>query len=151
MEKFIINAKANGWVGAQPAGKKISSSRKGSFDITYEEGDFFYQDSFVGLTDFCGQEHVCFKNEPVWSMAYFGYVVQQGLFTSKQTVEVLRSALGALYREGRFLGEFRHHHEKCEYHDVNHGDFRNFHGKESIHQDGVLVFELRYFGGLVRR
>ena len=67
LEQFIVKAKANGWVGVLKGGKKIEASRKGSYDITYDEGDFHYHDSFVGFSDFCGQEHVTYKNDPVWS------------------------------------------------------------------------------------
>ncbi|NJL23888.1 MAG: hypothetical protein HC902_01000 [Calothrix sp. SM1_5_4] len=85
LEQFIVKAKENGWVSAQPGGKKISPSRTGSLDVTFEEGDFFYQDSFVGLTDFCGQEHVCFQGEEeislegivVYRLRYFGGLVRK--------------------------------------------------------------------------
>ncbi len=72
LERFIIKAKANGWVGAEPGGKKISSACLSSLDVTFKEGDFFCHDSFVGLSDFCGQEHIYYKGEAVWSQAYFG-------------------------------------------------------------------------------
>lgn len=147
LEKFIIKAKASGWVGAMPGGKKIESSRLDSFDITFTEGEFFYQDSFVGLLDFCGQEHVCYKNEAVWSMAYFGNVIQPDLFDST----FLKSALATLYRENRFLGEFTYRQGKYEYRDKNEGDFKSFQGKEEIWSEGVKIYELKYFGGLVRK
>ncbi len=74
LEQFIVKAKANGWVGALKGGQKIEASRRGSYDITYDEDEFHYHDSFVGFSDFCGQEHVTFKNEPLWSMVYYGYL-----------------------------------------------------------------------------
>lgn len=128
-----------------------TSSRPGSFDIIFEEENFFYQDSFVGLSDFCGQEHVCYKGEPVWSQAYFGYLVRPDLFNGSKTVEILRLALGAMYRESRFLGGFEFNHQQCRYRDSSQGDFRNFHGKEEILLEGTVVYKLRYFGGLVRK
>lgn len=151
LEKFIVKAKANGWVGAEPGGRKIPSSRVGAFDIVFNEGNFFYQDSFVGLSDFCGQEHICFKDEPVWSQAYYGYIVRPDLFDRHLAVQILKLALGHMYGQGKFLGGFEFHQEKYEYRDVNQGDFRNFHGKEEILSSGVLLYELRYFGGLVRK
>lgn len=147
LEKFIVKAKANGWVGAEPFGKKIPSSRMDSFDITFSEGDFFYQDSFVGLTDFCGQEHICYKGNVVWSMAYLGNTLSLDLFDTS----FLKNALGALYSERRFLGEFHYEQEKYKYHDVNQGDFKSFQGKEEIWFEDKLIYELKYFGGLVRK
>lgn len=149
LEKFIIKAKANGWVRAELGGKQTPSSRLGSLDITFEEGPFFYQDSFVGLSDFCGQEHVCKNGEPVWSMAYYGYLLCPEIFSSQQVIEILRPALGALYRENRFLGDFVYRVGNSEYRDLNRGDWKRFEGTESILDRGRLVYELKYFGGLV--
>ena len=151
LEKFILKAKANGWVGAMPGGKKIGPSRLGSYDVTFEEGDFFYQDSFVGLSDFCGQEHICLKNDPVWSQVYYGYIVRPDLFNGPRTVEVLRSALSAMYSEERFLGNFEFRYQECKYKDVNSGNYKKFQGKEEIFLENTLVYELQYFGGLVRK
>jgi hypothetical protein len=117
----------------------------------YEEGDSFYQDSFVGISDFCGQEHICLKNEAVWSMAYYGYLVRPDIFSNKQTIEVLRVALQALYSEKRFLGDFLFRTGTCTYVDSNFGDYKRFHGTEKILLDGTLVYELKYFGGLVQK
>lgn len=151
LEKFIIKAKLNGWVGAEPGGKKISSSRMGSLDITFEDDHFFYQDSFVGISDFCGHESVCFKNEPVWSQAYYGHIVRADIFDGQQTVEILRAALSAMYREGRFLGPFEFQHGQYQYRDTNQGNFKNFSGQEEILHNDIVVYRLLYFGGLVRK
>ena len=45
LEKFIIKAKANGWEGSEGGGKKIESSRLGSMDIVFNQGDYYYHDS----------------------------------------------------------------------------------------------------------
>ena len=151
LERFIIKAKANGWVGAEPGGKKVSPSRLGSLDVTFEDGDFFYQDSFVGLSDFCGQEHICYKGEPVWSQAYYGCIVRDDLIDAAHTVEVLRAALGAMYREGRFLGSFEFPHGEYIYQDKNDGSILNFSGQEEIRIRGEVAYRLQYFGGFVRK
>ena len=151
LERFIVKAKANGWVGAEPGGKKVSPSRLGSLDVTFEEGDFFYQDSFVGLTDFCGQEHICFKGEPVWSQAYYGCIVRPELIDGPRIVEVLKAALGAMYLQNRFLGSFEFSYRECVYQDMSHGDFSNFSGQEEICIKGDVAYRLQYFGGLVRK
>jgi hypothetical protein len=152
LEKFIVKAKANSWVGgSKSSAQKPKSSRLGSFDSTFEEGSYFYQDSFFGETQFCGQEHVCLRRQPVWSQAYYGYLVRPDIFDGSQTREILKIALRALYREYRFLGGFSFQHERYQYVDVSHGDYRNFHGQEQIIYDSTVVYELRYFGGIVRK
>src|SRR3989338_405506 len=123
LEQFIIKAKANGWVGALKGGKKIAASRKGSYDIIYDESDFHYHDSFVGFSDFCGQEHVTHKNEPVWSMVYYGYLLEPKKFTGDEAVTVLVKALSKMYQdENRFLGSFYFSEGPYEYRDMNFGD-----------------------------
>ena len=151
LEQFIVSAKANGWVGSATGGKKVPAARLGSYDIVYDEGDFHYRDSFVGFSDFCGQEHVTFKGEPVWSMAYYGYLLQPKIFSGQDAVKVLEKALGKLYQENRFLGGFFHAEDNLEYRDMNFGDYQRFHGVEKIIMSGKLVYELLYFGGEVRK
>lgn len=151
LEKFIIKAKANGWVGAEPGGRKVPPSRRDSLDVVFEDGDYFYQDSFVGLSDFCGQEHVCLKGEAVWSQAYYGYIIRPDLIDGARTVDVLRAALGAMYRQGKFLGHFEFLYKDFVYNDMNTGDFSNFSGQEEIRIRGEVAYRLRYFGGLVKK
>ena len=85
-------------------GKKIGASRQGSFDIIFDDGDLHYHDSFVGFSDFCGQEHVTHKSEPVWSMVYYGYLLAPDKFSGTEAVTVLKNALSKMYGQGRFLG-----------------------------------------------
>lgn len=150
LEKFIVKAKANGWVAAEAGGKRIPSSKIGSLDITYEIGPFHYHDSFVGMSDFCGQEHVALSGEAVWSMAYYGHVLRPEAFSGKETATLLKQALAKMYGEGRFLGGFYFRHGDLEYCDSNDGDYRRFTGGEKILKEGEPVYELHYFGGLVR-
>lgn len=152
LEQFIVIAKANGWVGVLKGGKKIEASRKGSQDITYDDGDFHYHDSFVGFSDFCGQEHVTYKNDPVWSMVYYGYILEPKKFTEDEAVTVLQKALSKMYEEEkRFLGGFHFVEGSYEYRDMNFGDYKRFNGIEKIFKNGELVYELIYCGGIVKK
>ena len=151
LENFIVKAKSNGWVALEPNGKNIPPSKIGSYDIIFDDGDFHYHDSFVGLSDFCGQECVTLSGEPIWSMAYQGYLLKPDEFTGEDAIRVLKPALGKMYREGRFLGGISSHIGEAEYRDINDGDYKRFSGTEQIWNKGKLVYELRYFGGLVRK
>jgi hypothetical protein len=152
LEQFIVKAKSNGWVGLQKSGRRIEATRKGSFDIIYDEGDFHYHDSFVGFSDFCGQEHVTCKGEPVWSMVYYGYLLKPEKFTGDETVAVLKKALSKMYQEThQFLGGFRYEEGVYEYRDMNFGDFKRFNGIEKVYKSGALVYELIYCGGIVKK
>ena len=151
IEKFIVRAKQAGWVNAISGGRKIQSSRMDSLDIVFDESGFHYQDSFVGASDFCGQEHVCNEGSAVWSQVYYGVILKPELITAAQVIGVLRASLAALYSEDRFLGGFLFQQGEFEYRDMNFGDFRKFNGIEKVWRNGELVYELTYFGGMVRQ
>jgi hypothetical protein len=55
LERFIVRAKAHTYVSG--AGQ-AESSRAGSHDLVFEDGDWSYRDSYLGGTDFLGQEVV---------------------------------------------------------------------------------------------
>ncbi|MEK7692318.1 MAG: DUF5680 domain-containing protein, partial [Bdellovibrionota bacterium] len=130
---FILEGKLKGWVGSLNGGRKIAATRVGSRDVVFDRGRFHYHDSFVGMSDFIGQEHVAFNGVPAWSMSYFGYLLKPELFCAQDAVKVLQSALPKVYLvEKRFLGGFVHHVGDTEYRDVNHGDWQRFHGVEKI-------------------
>ncbi len=151
IEQFIITAKANGWVGVLKDGNKIEPSRRGSLDIVYNNDNYHYHDSFVGFSDFCGQEHVTFEEKPVWSMVYYGYLLKPDIFTADKAVEVLVKALSDMYlKENRFLGGYKFVLDDCEYRDMNFGDYKRFQGIEKIYYKDELVYELTYCGGTVK-
>lgn len=151
LEAFILEGKRNGWVGSARLGRKVSPSREGSSDIVYDEADYHYHDSFVGFSDFCGQEHVAHRGEPVWSMVYYGYLVDEKLLSGTRAAELLTVALSKMYEEGRFLGGFSFVDGEYEYRDMNFGDYKRFNGMEKIYVGGKLAYELAYTGGVVRK
>ena len=55
LERFIVAAKAAAFVGG---GTILKSSRPSSHDIGFELGNRRYLDSYLGGTDFLGQETV---------------------------------------------------------------------------------------------
>lgn len=147
LQQFIINAKRVTYVGN---GKKLLSYRLGSQDLQYFDGDWAYHDGYVGESDFMGEEIVYHQKAPVWGENYFGYILKPERITSAQAGEVIMTALSALYAENRFLGDFRYTLDQFTYIDTSEGDFRRFLGKEWIEQDGEVVYELMYHGGLIQ-
>ena len=148
LQAFIVRAKARAYVGE---GAKTAPSQQGSHDHAHAEPKFAYRDSYVGGTDFLGQEIVTFEGEPVWAMNYYGRILRADLYDGARAARVIRASLAKLYASGRFLGPSREETDDGIYLDSNDGDFRNFHGRESIELAGVVVYELVYHGGLVKR
>jgi hypothetical protein len=147
LEQFIVRAKAATYGGD---GFTLLPYRLDSHDFQYVEGDWAYHDSYVGLTDFSGQEVAYFKRSAIWAMSYYGRILRPDVITGVDAGRVIKASLSALYHEGRFLGGFRHVNDPYIYIDTNQGDLTWFQGRESIETDGKVAYELVYHGGLIR-
>ena len=147
LHDFIIRAKAATYVGSGAHG---ASSRPGSHDLHFAEGDWLYIDSYFGGTDFIGEEAVFHSGKPVWAMNYYGYILRPELITAAQAGQVIKASLARMYAEGRFLGGFHYSDGNFTYVDTSEGVFEHFHGKEWIEREGVVAYELVYHGGLVK-
>lgn len=147
LDRFIVLAKRQTYVGG---GVKSASSRSGSHDLTFADGDWSYRDSYFGGTDFLGQETVWLRDEPVWAMNYYGYIRRPDMIDGSRAGETIKAALSAMYAEGRFLGGFEWTGPHGTYRDASTGDAAHFHGREVIEVGQVEAYALDYFGGLVR-
>lgn len=147
LERFIVAAKAATYVGN---GEVASPSRPGSHDLGFAEGEWRYLDSYFGGTDFIGQETVWHKEEPVWSMTYYGYITRSALIDGARAGATIKAALSLMYGEGRFLGGFEWEGPHGVYRDTATGDHEHFHGRETISVGGIEAYALDYFGGLIR-
>jgi hypothetical protein len=147
LNDFIVRAKAATYVGD---GRGAASSRPGSHDLVHADGAWSYRDSYFGGQDFLGQEVVWHDDEPVWAMNYYGWVVDPASITAAEAGAVIRSALSALYAQGRFLGGHDHAVDGWSYRDRSTGTVGRFEGREQISgPDGAVVYELVYAGGLI--
>jgi hypothetical protein len=144
---IIVRAKAASYVGGA---QKAPSSRPGSHDISWAEGDWRYLDSYFGGTDFLGQEVLWFRHEPVWAMNYYGYIIDPTAIDATRAGATIRAALSALYTEGRFLGEFEWQGPHGLYRDSNVGGVMQFRGREDILVANKTVYALDYFGGMIK-
>lgn len=147
LHAFIVRAKAATYVGS---GRHLLPYRLGSQDLQFMDGDWAYHDSYVGNSDFMGEEIVYYQQQVVWGMNYFGYILHPDQITAAQAGRVIKASLTRLYQEGTFLGGFEYAVDQYRYVDTNEGDFQLFHGKEWIERDGQVVYELLYHGGLIK-
>ncbi|MHB1684696.1 MAG: DUF5680 domain-containing protein [Bacilli bacterium] len=147
LESFVVMAKSHTYVGGA---KKLLPYRLGSTDIQFSDSDWVYHDSYVGESNFSGQEVVYFQYNPVWSMNYFGYILNPHQITSEQAGQVIIASLSKMYSEGRFLGSFEHTEGQFKYIDRNEGSVVRFQGRESIKSNNESVYELLYHGGVLR-
>ncbi len=147
LNAFILAAKRATYVGS---GQKLLPYRLGSHDLQYFEGDWAYHDSYLGESDFIGEEAVYYCGQVVWAMNYFGRILLPERITSAQAGQMIKVSLTKMYAEGRFLGGFEHTDGALTYVDTSEGDEAYFTGREWILREGVKVYELVYHGGLVK-
>ncbi|MBN2853323.1 MAG: hypothetical protein JXQ23_11370 [Clostridia bacterium] len=74
LTEFIVKAKKNTYASGLG---KVESSRRLSTDLYYRENEYEYADSYFGAKEFSGQEVVYRDNLPVWSMNYYGKIIDK--------------------------------------------------------------------------
>ncbi|HEC64422.1 MAG TPA: hypothetical protein ENI23_03930 [bacterium] len=132
------------------ASKKTYASSDSSLQISeddhsstlpFEDGDFRYHDNFFGGEPYGGREVVFFKEEPVWIMVYYGYVVPE--FEDHDAVYAfLQKALRESTLEKPYRGPDNFTDGDLEYVNEVEGEFENFHGVEKIMHKGKVCWRI---------
>jgi len=141
---FLVEAKKNTYASGSG---KAASSRKASHDLSYRSGDFAYLDSYFGGVAFGGEEAVYFKDDPVWTMNYYGKTlipnVPQGF------IETLKAALMQVQPAAPYRGPAELRNGQFLYTCTSNGGLDFFHGVEAISHAGKEIYRLYFHGGLV--
>lgn len=148
LEEFILEAKSHCYIGRGP--KNRQSCRLGSHDLSFQQANFSYLDSYFGGTDFMGQETVWRDEIPVWGMNYYGKILKDDLLTAEMAGRIITTSLQALYQQGRFLGGFQQEVEGFHYSDHSEGSYQRFTGFETIRLNTTLLYQFDYHGGMIR-
>jgi Domain of unknown function (DUF5680) len=145
LASFLVDAKRNTYASQRG---KTSSSRIESHDLEYRNDGYFYLDSYFGEKDFSGQEIVYFTDKPIWSMNYYGRMLQDEV--PQGFIETLRGALMRVEAERPFRGCNTYSEGKYFYSCTSEGSILSFAGQESIKYDGKEVCQLNFHGGQIR-
>lgn len=140
--QFLIRAKQSTYAGY---GNQIEPSRRSSHDLSYEEGELFYLDTYLGGERFSGEEALWKDTTPIWSMNYTGRVLGEQF-----NGDFLKSALKEVPMEIPYRGPRFFQQGLYTYHNIVTGEFEWFQGYEEILYDGYKIYECYYHGGLVR-
>jgi hypothetical protein len=145
MIAFLLEAKRNTYAAD---GKHAPSTRPASVDLPFQNGDYFYLDSYLGGFRFLGEEAVWYKGQPMWGMNYYGWMlvdeVPQGFG------EFLKLALLEVPAEGPFRGPAYFVKGEYEYYCQWQGSPDNFEGRETIELGGKQIYELVFHGGAIQ-
>ena len=123
---FLIRAKRATYAGK---GAETASSRIGSHDLVYREGDLMYYDTYLGGEKFAGEE-----------------ALTDGPFSG----DFLKEALLHVPEDFPYRGPAHYENGDYTYTCSIEGEFDWFQGKESIAYQSRLIYECYFHGGMIR-
>jgi transcriptional regulator with XRE-family HTH domain len=139
---FLRRAKKSTYAGK---GAEVLSSRPGSHDLHYAEGDLIYIDTYLGSEKFAGEEAIWKADEPFWSMNYVGRIIAEGF-----SGDFLKEVLFNVPKEYPFRGPMLYQKGEYTYHCIVNGDFEWFNGYEEIFYNSIRVYECMFHGGCIK-
>ncbi len=146
LKSFLVRAKRATYAAGIAAS---ASSRPGSFDLPYAEGDLRYLDSYLGGIDFIGEEAVWRQDVAVWGMNYYGWMQTDNV--PGQFGHFLKAALSHVPLENPYRGPEEYVEGDLRYVCHWSGDVLRFSGEESIEHQGQTIYKLLFHGGAVKR
>lgn len=149
---FLLRAKratyASSDEAVQIASAQQPSSRPGSHDLAYREGDLFYLDTYLGGFSFAGEEAVWRAGIPLWSMNYYGSMLIEAM--PEGFSHFLKVCLRELPPEAPYRGPKRLASGLFSYKCRWKGKFEAFLGEESISMADSVIYRLFFHGGIIR-
>lgn len=139
---FLIRAKKATYAGK---GAESASSRPGSHDLEYSEGELTYIDTYLGGERFAGEEALWKDGKPFWSMNYIGRVTGENFSGDFLKAALLRVPFDKPFRGPEEYSDGGYTY-KCE---VN-GEASWFYGKETIWLNGSEIYECLFHGGTIK-
>ncbi|MBD3319269.1 hypothetical protein GF342_05160 [Candidatus Woesearchaeota archaeon] len=147
--QFLDEALEHGYGSEQAK----TTERNGFKSITYQKGEWLYNDSYTGFFRSYGSETIFFKGQPVWVSQYGGGMTEefQEEAFAKRTFQFLKEAFRQAHDGNfQFRGPPRYVRDDWEYHMQWRGSAASFTGSEHIRYKGSVVFTHEFFGGLVQ-
>lgn len=152
LASFLLEAKRRTYAGLDDDATVATPLLSGSKQLEYQAAPYAYRDIYFGMAFFVGQETVAKDGRVVWSMGYSGGVSSgiddRGLVLS--IYKFLRQALLSASAEAPYRGPRAHVDGDLRYANVFEGALPAFHGVEEVSKGGVVLYRLRYGGGILR-
>ena len=139
---FLIRAKQATYAGN---GAHVASCRPNSKDLSYQEGDLSYYDTYLGGSHFIGEEAVWCAEIPCWVMNYSGRLLDDSF-----SFDFLKEALLHVTLEQPYRGPALYQRDSFTYKCTVNGDFTWFYGYEEIYFQERKIYECIFHGGLIK-
>jgi len=149
---FLIEAKRRTYAGLDDDATVVDALLRGSKQLEYRADPYAYRDIYFGMGFFVGQETVSKDEKVVWSMCYSGGA-QPAIVDRTELLPIyafLRKALLAAEIQMPYRGPPSFAIGEMTYVNKAEGALDRFYGTERIIRGDLILFELRYSGGLVR-
>ena len=122
----------------------VESSRINSVDLSFKSTPYTYLDTYLGRTQFAGEEAVWQLEHPIWSMNYMGRVLDE-VFSGDFLKESLRNTPDECPLRGPVYYAKGNYTYLC---DVQ-GDIEWFQGREMIFLGDKKIYECYFHGGKI--
>ena len=139
---FLNRAKQATYAGN---GAHVASCRPNSKDLSYQEGNLSYYDTYLGGSHFIGEEAVWSAEIPCWAMNYSGRLLDNSF-----SFDFLKEALLLVSPEMPYRGPALYQRDDFTYKCTVHGEFSWFYGYEEIYFRDQKIYECGFHGGLVK-
>ena len=149
LQEFLIKAKKETYANSEA--EKINSSRIGSRDYEYRNGNMVYHDTYFGGTNFMGEEVVYLeKDTPIWGMNYYGVTLDESL-SEEAMDKALRPALMLVGSDDTIpvRGPKEYTNGEYKYTFQATGSIEYFEGEENIYKKDKKVYTLKCHGGVI--
>lgn len=150
LKKFLVKASTKTYASSDDKYKK--EEKDGSVTFEYKDGDWKYNDNYLGANSFGGREVIYYKDKPIWVMTYYGQVYEDKP-AAKLVPDFLRKALtrvaDSMDLEVPARGPKKYKEGDFSYLSNTDGKITAFTGEEFILKDGDEVYCAVYNGGLL--
>lgn len=132
--------------------ESVQMEKDGFKVLAFSDGKYSYKDSYTGFFRSRGMVIVSLKNEPIWTCAYGGGMIEENTDLAFKTFDFLKKAF-LTDEQGfqTFRGPHKYTFDKWEYKYTQEGDIDEFSGDEKIYLNNKLVFFHKIIGGRVKQ
>ena len=127
--------------------ESTQSSRPGSHDLPYQEGEYLYIDTYLGGHRFIGEEAVWREGKPLWGMNYYGWMLVD--IIPEGFSPFLKDALFQVPQDAPYRGPADFASGRFSYSCRWEGNLDSFTGNEWIEFDRVKIYALNFHGGAI--
>ena len=151
LNRFLGKASLNTYAGG---GLEVDPEEAGFKELEFEDGNWYYKDSYSGFFQSWGREVVWYNKKPFWTQIYGGGMTKKFQNDTKfahETFQFLKKCLSAGEKQNEFQprgpkkfvnGDWKY---SCEW----IGDITKFRGEEKILLKKEIVFMHSFMGGLI--